>query len=333
MASTAAGRSPCAHASLAAWRGGGQDGTGERRDEPMRGIPLLLASISLFSVSDVLAKKLGETLPAVEVAWLRYVTFFALALIPFARRGGLVRLRSRAPGLQVLRGLGVVGSAIVFIMALQHLPLADATAVNFVSPAFVTVLSVVVLGERVGWRRWSALAVGMGGMLIILRPGSEVFTAAAMLPVLSSAAWAAAVIVTRRMGVLDPPETTVLWTAGVGFAVVTLLLPVAMAFGAAPALPSAWQIGIGLLIGLFSSAAQFLVVLAYRAAPASVLAPFSYTQLLTSGLLGALVFGHVPDGWTFVGAAVIAASGLYTAHRERVRARAAEGRRPERRQA
>lgn len=299
----------------------GADQAGERRDEPMRGIPLLLASISLFSVSDALAKKLGETLPAVELAFLRYATFLAIALIPFARRGGAARLRSRAPGLQVLRGLGVVGSAILFIMALQHLPLADATAINFVSPAFVTVLSVVFLGERVGWRRWTALAVGMLGMVIILRPGSEVFTLAALLPVLSSAGWASAVVVTRRIGTLDPPETTLVWTAGVGLVVVTLLLPAMMLFGVTPVLPSLWQIGLGLLIGLFSSAAQFLVVLAYRAAPASVLAPFSYTQLLTSGLLGVLVFGHVPDGWTFLGAAVIAASGLYTAHRERVRAR------------
>jgi drug/metabolite transporter (DMT)-like permease len=297
------------------------DQAGQGRDEPMRGIPLLLASICLFSVSDALAKKLGETMPAVEVAFLRYVTFVGLALLPFARRGGAGRLRSRAPGLQVLRGLCVVGSALFFITALQHLPLADATAINFVSPAFVTVLSVVFLGERVGWRRWTALGVGMLGMLIILRPGSEVFTPAALLPVLSSAAWASAVVVTRRMGAADAPETTLAWTAGVGLAVVTLLLPVMMLFGMTPGVPSLWQVGLGLLMGLFSAAAQFLVVLAYRAAPASVLAPFSYTQLLTSGLLGVLVFGHVPDGWTFLGAGVIAASGLYTAHRERVHAR------------
>lgn len=295
---------------------------GQGRDEPMRGIPLLLASVSLFSVSDALTKRLGETLPAVEVAWLRYVTFFTLALLPLMRRGGVGLLRSRAPWLQVLRGLGVVGSAIIFIMALQHLPLAEATAINFVSPAFVTALSVIFLAERVGWRRWSAIAVGMAGMLIIVRPGSDVFTLAALLPVCSSAAWASAVIVTRRMGALDPPETTLVWTAGVGFVVVTLLLPVvALVSPAGITLPSLWQLGIGLAIGLFSSVAQFLVVLAYRAAPASVLAPFSYTQLLTSGLLGVIVFGQVPDRWTLLGAAVIAASGLYTAHRERVRAR------------
>jgi drug/metabolite transporter (DMT)-like permease len=298
------------------------DTAGQGRDEPMRGIPLLLASVSLFSVSDALTKRLGETLPAIEVAWLRYATFLLIASIPLLRARGRGLLRSRAPGLQVLRGLGVVGSAILFISGLQHLPLADATAINFVSPAFVTVLSVVFLGERAGWRRWSAIGVGMLGMLIILRPGSDAFTLAALLPIGSAAAWASAVTVTRRIAAVDAPETTLFWTAGIGFVVVTLLLPLLMLFGpAGVTLPNLSQIGLGLLVGLFSAAAQYMVVLAYRAAPASVLAPFSYTQILTSGLLGVAVFGHVPDGGTLLGAAVIAASGLYMAHRERVRAR------------
>ncbi|PWS35265.1 EamA family transporter [Falsiroseomonas bella] len=287
------------------------------RDEPMRGIPLLLSAIALFSISDALAKHLGETLPPVEIAWLRYLAFFTLAAIPLLRPGGAALLVSRAPGLQVLRGLGVVGSAVVFIVALRFLPLAEATAINFVSPAFVTVLSVIFLGERVGWRRWSAIAVGMVGMLIIVRPGAEAFRPEALLPMLSSAAWASAVIVTRRMGTLDHPATTLFWTAATGFLVLTLVLP----FGVT--VPDARQVAIGLLIGVVSSAAQWLVVLAYRAAPASVLAPFSYVQLVFSGLLGLLVFGTVPDRWTLMGAAVIAASGLYMAHRERVRSRAA----------
>lgn len=295
---------------------------GAGRDDPGRGIPLLLGSVTLFSVSDALTKLLGESLPAVELAWLRYATFLAIASILLLRGPGLRMLRSRAPGLQMLRGLGVIASALMFITGLQYLPLAEATAINFVSPVFVTVLSVLFLGERAGWRRWSAIGVCMLGMLIILRPGSDAFTPAALLPIGSAVAWASAVTVTRRIGAVDAPETTLFWTAGVGFAVVTLLLPVLVLFGPAGVrLPSLPQFGLGLLVGLVSSAAQYLVVLAYRAAPASVLAPFAYTQLLTSGLLGVVVFGHVPDAWTLIGAAVIAASGLYMAHRERVRAR------------
>ncbi|MGG5823795.1 DMT family transporter [Falsiroseomonas sp. HW251] len=292
-----------------------------RRDDPMRGIPLLLTAIALFSCSDAMAKYLGRSLPAPEIAWLRYLAFFGLALLPLMRRGGSGLLRTRAPRLQVLRGFGVVGSAILFIMALQSLPMAEATSLSFVSPVFVTVLSMIFLKERVGWRRWSAIAAGLAGMLIIVRPGSDVFTPAALLPAASAASWASALVVTRKMGTLDPPQTTLLWTASVGFVVTSLLLPATFLFGGHLAMPDAGQIGLGLLIGLVSSAAQYLVVLAFRSAPATVLAPFSYAQLLTSGLLGLVVFGNVPDGWTLLGAAVIAASGLYTAHRERVRSR------------
>lgn len=292
-----------------------------RRDDPTRGIPLLLSAIALFSCSDAMAKHLGRSLPAVEIAWMRYVAFLGIALLPLMRPGGAGLLRTRAPRLQLLRGFGVVGSAILFIMALQHLPMAEATSLSFVSPVFVTVLSIFFLNERVGWRRWSAIAAGLIGMLIIVRPGSDVFTPAALLPAGSAASWACALVVTRKMGTLDPPQTTLLWTACVGFAVTSLLLLATLLFGGRLAMPDAGQVGLGLLIGVVSSAAQWLVVLAFRTAPATVLAPFSYTQLLTSGLLGLVVFGNVPDRWTLVGAAIIAASGLYTAHRERVRAR------------
>ncbi len=292
------------------------DRPGERRgDEPGRGILLQLAAVALFSVSDAMAKLLGQSLPPVEIAWLRYLVFVALAAVPLMRRGGSGLLRSRAPLLQALRAVGVVGSAVFFILALRHLPLAEATAINFVSPAFITALSIVVLGEVVGWRRWSAIAVGLLGVLVVIRPGTEAFQPAALLPVLSSSFWALAAVITRRMAGVDPPATTLLWTAGIGFLLLSAVLP----FGAVA--PSAGQLGLGLLIGLVSSAAQWVVVLAYRAAPASVLAPFSYAQLITSTALGALLFGALPDRWTAMGAAVIIASGLYTAHRERVRAR------------
>ncbi|MGG5811693.1 DMT family transporter [Falsiroseomonas sp. CW058] len=285
-----------------------------RVDDPLRGIALQMSAIGLFSVSDTMAKRLGESLPPVEIAWLRYLVFVTLAVMPLMRRGGLGVLRSRAPGLQVLRAVGVAGSAIFFILALRHLPLAEATAINFVSPAFITALSVVFLGEVVGWRRWSALCVGLLGALIVIRPGTDAFQVAALLPIASSAFWAMAAVVTRRMAGVDATTTTLAWTAGVGFLLLTLLLP----FGVqVPTWPQLW---LGLAIGLVSSVAQWLVVLAYRVAPASVLAPFSYVQLITSGLLGLVVFGAVPDRWTLVGALVIAASGLYTAHRERVRA-------------
>jgi drug/metabolite transporter (DMT)-like permease len=219
------------------------------------------------------------------------------------------------PRLQLLRGLGVVGSALAFTAAVQALPLAEATAINFVSPAFITALSIVFLGEQVGWRRWTAIVVGLIGVLIVIRPGSGALQAAAVFPLLTAASWACAVVVTRRMAAGDPPATTLLWSAGVGMAVLSLLVPFVW-------VPPTWgEVGLGFLIGAVSTAGHGLVVLAYRVAQASVLAPFSYAQLLTSTLLGLVMFGAVPDGWTLLGAAVIVASGLYTAHRERLRAR------------
>ena len=286
-----------------------------RPEDPLRGILLVLAATCCFSVSDALAKVLAQTLPPIEVAWLRYVAFVALTLLPLARRGGLRVLRSRQPGLQVLRGVGVVGSAVAFTAAVQALPLAEATAINFVSPAFITVLAILFLGEQVGWRRWAAIVVGLVGVLIVVRPGSGAMQAAAIFPVLTAASWACAVIVTRKMAGVDPPATTLLWSAGVGLVLLSLLVPFVWIT------PSWPEVALGFLIGAVSTAGHGLVVLAYRVAQASVLAPFSYAQLLTSTLAGLAMFGAVPDGWTLVGAAVIVASGLYTAHRERLRAR------------
>jgi drug/metabolite transporter (DMT)-like permease len=288
-------------------------------DNPLRGVPLLVAAVTIFSVSDALAKHLGQFLPPVEVAWMRYATFLLLTLAPALRAGPAI-FRSRAPALQILRGLALVGSALSFMAALRFLPLAEATAINFVSPIFITALSIPILGEVVGVRRWAAVAVGLAGVLVIVRPGGGAYGAEVLLPVLTAASWALAVVATRKMAGADRPATTLFWSAAVGFAVLSALLP--FDFVA----PSASQIGLGLLLGLIASAGQWLIVLAYRHAGASVLAPFSYFQLLSSALLGFLAFGAVPDRWTLFGAGVIAASGLYTAHRERVRAKERAGR-------
>lgn len=280
-------------------------------------VPILqaVAAVLLFSVSDAMAKLLRVSLPAIEVAWLRYVTFAAFAVVVSAR-GGVAGAWPKRPGMQVLRGVVLLGSAVFFITGLSHLQMAEASAISFVSPAFITALSIPFLGEVVGVRRWMAVLAGLVGVLIVIRPGGGALQAAAMFPLLSAMCWAVTIIVTRRMGTADRTETTLLWSAVVGLVLLTALLP----FGFVA--PSLAQAGIGVLIGLAASTGQYLLILAYRRAAASLLAPFSYAQLLSSTLLGYLVFGAVPDGLTFLGAGVIIASGLYTVHRERVRARA-----------
>jgi drug/metabolite transporter (DMT)-like permease len=303
-------------------RSGTQDG---QADRVLPAILLVVASVALFSVSDVLAKLLRQqSLPATEIAWLRYLAFAGLAVL-LAGRGRFAGLRPRRPGLQVLRGLFLLGSALFFITGLAYLPVAEATAIVFISPTFITALSVVFLGEVVGIRRWAAVLAGFLGVLVVIRPGGDSIQAAALLPVASALSWAATIVITRKIGTTERAETTLLWSACIGLLALTAVVP----FGFLP--PSPGQVGIGLALGLCSSLGQYLVILAYRRAAASVLAPFSYVQLLSSALLGYAAFSAVPDQATLLGAAVIVLSGLYTAHRERIRARERLGKRLARR--
>jgi drug/metabolite transporter (DMT)-like permease len=174
-------------------------------------------------------------------------------------------------------------------------------------------LSIVLLSENVGLRRWLATAVGLLGVLIILRPGSGAFHPAAFFPVVSALAWACTLVMTRMLSGREAVITTMTWSSIVGFAILSALVPTVWVA------PSWHDILLGILIGVASTAGQWIVVLAFRYADASVLAPFSYTQLLWVSILGFIIFGEVPDVWTVTGAVFIVASGLYTAHRERLR--------------
>jgi drug/metabolite transporter (DMT)-like permease len=215
--------------------------------------------------------------------------------------------------LHVMRGVTLLLSSLFFISGLAFLPIAEASATGFVSPLFVTALSIFFLGERVGMRRWIATAVGLIGVLIILRPGSSAFHPAAFFPIVSALAWACTLIMTRMMSGREHATTIMTYSSIVGVCIVSALVPFVWVT------PSWHDILFGILIGVASTAGQWIVVLAFRYADASVLAPFQYTQLLWVSILGFMIFGEVPDAWTVTGAAFIVASGLYTAHRERVR--------------
>jgi drug/metabolite transporter (DMT)-like permease len=212
-----------------------------------------------------------------------------------------------------MRGAALLGSSLFFISGLRFLPIAEASATGFVAPLFVTALSIVFLGEKVGLRRWIATAVGLIGVLIILRPGTGAFHPAAFFPLVSALAWACTLIMTRMMSGTERAITTMTYSSIAGLLILSALVPFVWVT------PTWHDIGFGILIGVASTAGQWIVVLAFRYADASVLAPFSYTQLLWVSVLGYLVFGEVPDAYTITGAAFIVASGLYTAHRERVR--------------
>src|SRR6202051_259157 len=196
-----------------------------RADRPFRGIALILASTVFLGASDVTAKYLSATLPSIEIAWIRFLVF-ALIMSPAMVPGSpLFALHSQRPGFRLVRGAALLGSSLLFISGLRFLPIAEASATGFVSPLFVTALSIVFLGERVGVRRWIATALGLIGVLIILRPGTGAFHAAAFFPIVSALAWACTLIMTRMMSGREHALTTMTWSSIAGGCILSALLP------------------------------------------------------------------------------------------------------------
>jgi len=284
-----------------------------RADRPFRGIALILLSTLFLSTSDTTAKYLSKSLPSLEIAWVRFVVFAVIMLPAMLPGSPLYALRTQRPGFQLMRGVALLGSSIFFITGLRYLPIAEASATSFVAPLFVTALSIIFLSERVGLRRWLATIVGLAGVLVIIRPGTGAFHAAALFPIVSAFAWAVTLVMTRVMSGREHAVTTMTYSSIAGVAVISALVPFVWVA------PTWHDILLGLLVGVASTTGQWIVVLAFRYADASVLAPFSYIQLLWVSIFGFVVFGEVPDVWTVTGAVFIVSSGLYTAHRERVR--------------
>ena len=284
---------------------------GERH---LAAIGLVLLAVALFSAMDAMSKLLAADYDPIEIVWGRYLAILVL-LAPAALRRPLLLLTAQ-PMLQAVRGVCVLASALLFIAGLARLPIADATAIGFASPLLVTALSIPILGEEVGVRRWSAVGIGFLGVLIVVRPGSGAVGAAALLPLFSAVCWAMSLVVTRRMRRADTPLTTLLYSTAIGFVLSGAALPVVWH---APSLSAAAMLAA---MGMLSASGQYLLIAGLTRGDASLLAPFTYSQIVWATLTGYFVFGTVPTSWTWCGAAVIVASGIYIAHRERVRHRA-----------
>ena len=288
-------------------------GASAKPERTLVGILALLASTALFPISDVASKLLTTSLPSIEVAWLRYLVFVIMT-VPLLLRGRGV-LRTVRPGLQVGRAMASAASTVLFIVAFGVMPVANATAIGFLAPVVVTAMAALFLREKVGIRRWSAALVGLAGVMVIVQPGGSTFDVSSFIPLCGSIASALAVIGTRLVKD-ERPETTLFYSAVTGFAVISVLAAFTWQT------PSWNQVAIGGIVGFFATLASLMQIFAYRNAPASLLAPFSYTQLVWAAALGYLAFGTIPGPSMLLGAAIIAASGIYTAWREAVRARA-----------
>jgi drug/metabolite transporter (DMT)-like permease len=275
-----------------------------------RGAVFLLGVAVFFAVNSAIIKAMAAGgLHPFQITLARLAIGF-LAILPFVWRAGLGSLRTRHPGIHVLRGIAGSIAMICGVAALAHVSLADFTAISFAQPLFLVILAVFVLGEVVGWRRWSATAAGFLGVLIMTRPGSGAFEPAALLALVMALGIAVAVVLVKR---LPEGETQVSMLFYFSVTALVLCTPPALAVWRAPS--GAEAVGL-VLFGLTGIATQALMVAAYRSGEASFLAPFDYTRIVVAGLLGYLVFAEVPDLWTLAGAAVIVASTLYIARRE-----------------
>lgn len=278
-------------------------------DNPLRGIALSLGASIIFCVADTIAKQLAGEVAIVQITWTRYIVFTLMALLLTTRIRG-ASFYVRAPKWQIVRGLCLVCSSLLFVLGIRDVSLADAATIGFLGPIITTVLSIKLLGERVDTTRWLALAAGMLGVLIVLRPGTGAFRPEGLYRVASAAFWAFGQVLTRRMTATERAETTMFWSAASGLVVLTAIIPFHYVT------PTRLQLGLSVAQGILSSLGQWMVILALRFTPVSVLAPYSYVQLVWTSISGFLVFATVPDQWTLLGAAIIVGSGLYNARRE-----------------
>lgn len=283
--------------------------------QPLRGILLFMLALMLFALLDATSKHLTASFAVPLLVWARYTLHFVIMLVFVApsMRSQLVRTDNLA--LQVVRALALVGTTGFAMMAFRSMPLAEATAVLFLAPLLVTLLAGPCLGERIGTGRWAAAVAGFAGVLLIARPGGALNLAGVLWALAGAACYAAYQLLTRRLSHAEHPLTLLFYTALVGTAAMSLALP--WFWFEFPPSPLQWLMIASL--GVYGGVGHFILIRAFRLAPASTLTPFGYTQLIWAGLLGWLVYGHIPDMPTAAGMAVIAASGLWLALGERRR--------------
>jgi drug/metabolite transporter (DMT)-like permease len=271
---------------------------------------MVIGAAILFPLLNACAKLLSPRYPIIEIVWFRFVGHLLFFLVLFLPSRGPRLLLAHRPGLQFLRSVLLLGATALFISAIGRVQLATASTINFSVPLIVTALAFPLLGERIDWRRTLAVVVGFAGVLLVLRPGAGSFDPALLLLCGQAVCYALYQLVTRRAGAYDTAETQIVYAAFVGTAVTTLMVP--FAFRLPESLGDA---ALLLGLGLFGGLGHYCVTRALQLAPAALLSPLGYAELLGATFLGWLVFGNVPDAFTWAGAAVIIGSGLYVAGR------------------
>lgn len=286
---------------------------------PFVGIGLLLAAVLVFSVMDVLIKWLSAGYPTIQIIFFRGACAFIPLSLFIARQGGLSALRTSRPFGHVLRCLIGVSSMVLGFWALAVLPLADVIAIGFAGPIFLTALSVPLLGETVGWRRWSAVIAGFIGVVVMVRPGAGVFQPEALIPVGGAIGYAFAMVLVRKLTATETIAAIVFYFTVTATAISGAILPF---YWVTPTWP---DLGLLIAVGLCGGVAQLLMTRAFKLAPASLIAPFEYSAMIWAVTFGWVIWRELPDAAIWTGSAIVIASGLYILHRETVVARRRRG--------
>jgi drug/metabolite transporter (DMT)-like permease len=288
-------------------------------DRILRAIVSTIVAMACFSVLNAMSKTLSTSgYPVIEVIWARYVFAFIFMLVMFLPRNGRGLFTVRRLWTQVVRGLLLFFSSYFYFHGVVYLSLATAASISLTSPLIVTALSSRLLGEPVGPRRWAAVVVGFAGALIIVRPGHANFDWHILWVVASTICSAFYQLFSRRYGQAERPDASATVATIVGTVAASPFVPLEWVMPT-----SLWHFVLFVGMGVMAGTGHYFLTIAYSQAPAAVVSPFNYTQLIGAAVLGYLIFDESPDVWTWAGAAVIIASGLYVGYRERVRYRQA----------
>lgn len=276
------------------------------RQRILVGIFFVCFSGAMFPVMNAFAKELGASYNPLQISWARFFGHVICLLIMFLPARGWRMLLTRRPGLQLTRSVAQLASNVMFTIAILYQPLADAAAIGMMGPLFVALLAWPMLGERTTPGRVAAVLVGFIGVLVVIRPGGAVFHWSALLLLASSLCHGMYQIFTRKVANIDPPETSTIYSSVLG------------AFGMLFILPFIWKTPESFLhlfffagLGALGGIGHYFVVRALAYAPANIIAPFSYFQLIGSVIVGYFWFGNFPDAFTWLGSAIITAAGLY----------------------
>ncbi|MBX7147043.1 MAG: DMT family transporter [Alphaproteobacteria bacterium] len=279
---------------------------------PLDAILILLVGVIAFAINDGLAQYLTDSYSPIQILWCRYL-FGVLYILPaFFWKKNRPFFVTQTPQWQIIRGLTITASSVLFVGSLALLNIAEATAIGFASPFFVTILSIIFLKEKVSTNRWLAVIVGMIGIIIIVRPGTDAFKWGGVLGIAAAAFWALGLTFTRKTSKFDHFFTTLFFTMTVGLVASSFFV---FFYWHTPDVRG-WV--VIMTMAAFHVVAQFLIIYAFSKAPASLLAPFCYSQLVWAALIGIICFGTMPDFWGWVGSLIIIGSGIYVWYKERL---------------